>query len=50
MEALALSYADDTDAKMETVKEMLSGANVQENSKWIGYNRRLDTNFRRTDW
>lgn len=50
MEAVALSYADDTDAKLETMKELFSGVSAQENSKWIGYNRRMETNLRRTEW
>lgn len=50
MEAMALCYADDTDAKLETMKEMFAGAGTQENSQWIGYNRRFETNFRRTGW
>jgi 3'-5' exoribonuclease len=47
VEALALSFADNLDAKMETVKELLSG--VQEgNLEWQGFNRLLETNIRRT--
>lgn len=47
IEALALSYADNTDAKMQTMKEALSA--VPENSlEWQGYNRLLETNIRRT--
>ena len=43
IEALALNYADDTDAKLETFKEIL------ENSKdngWLGYNRLFESNLR----
>ena len=43
---LALSFADNTDAKMETMLEALRGAG--ENQGWIGYNRLLETNIRRT--
>ena len=47
IEAVALSFADNIDAKMETVKEML--ATVPENNlEWQGYNRLLESNFRRT--
>jgi 3'-5' exoribonuclease len=47
VEALALSFADNLDAKMETVKELLSG--VQDgNLEWQGYNRLLETNIRKT--
>lgn len=50
IEALALCYADDTDAKLETMKEMLSNAGYQDSGKWVGYNKRLETNVRRTEW
>lgn len=47
IEALALSFADNIDAKMETFTELL--VNVPENSKeWQGYNRFMETNYRRT--
>ncbi len=46
-EALALSYADNTDAKMETIKEALAGA-AEDNLEWQGYNRLLESNIRRT--
>lgn len=44
MEALALSYADDTDAKLETFAEVLE--NNAEKKDWIGYNKFLETNVR----
>lgn len=46
MEALALNYADDTDAKLETFKEILE--NNRENSGWLGYNRLFESNLRGT--
>ena len=46
LEALALNFADNTDAKMETMIEALRGAG--ENPGWLGYNRLLETNIRRT--
>lgn len=46
MEALALNYADDTDAKLETFKEILE--NNQGNSGWFGYNRLFESNLRAT--
>lgn len=46
MEALALNYADDTDAKMETFKEILE--NNSENQGWLGYNRLFESNLRAT--
>ncbi len=47
VEALCLSFADNLDAKMETMKEMLSGI-PDNNLQWQGYNRLLDSNFRKT--
>ena len=46
IEAVALNYADDTDAKMETFKEILE--NNCENSGWLGYNRLFESNLRAT--
>ncbi|MBR6158838.1 MAG: HD domain-containing protein [Lachnospiraceae bacterium] len=45
MEAVALHYADNTDAKMETMKEIFS---TTPNDGWLGYNRLLDSNIRKT--
>lgn len=45
-EAVALSFADNTDAKMETMKEALASANG--NSGWLGYNRLFESNIRKT--
>lgn len=46
-EAVALSFADNVDAKMETIFESLE--NVEENNlTWQGFNRLLDSNIRRT--
>lgn len=46
VEAVALNYADDTDAKMETFKEILE--NNSENPDWFGFNRLFETNLRAT--
>ena len=47
VEALCLSFADNIDAKMETMKELLSG--IPENKlEWQGYHRLLETNYRKT--
>ncbi len=46
IEAVALNYADDTDAKMETFKEILE--NNKENAGWFGYNRLFESNLRAT--
>lgn len=47
VEALCLSFADNLDAKMETMKEMLSGI-PDNNLEWQGYNKLLESNFRKT--
>ena len=47
IEAVALSFADNIDAKMETFKELLKA--VPENDfGWQGYNRFMETNYRKT--
>ncbi len=46
-EAVALSFADNVDAKMETMKEALS-AEPEGSTKWQGFNRYLESNIRRT--
>ena len=46
MEALALNYADDTDAKLETFKEIME--NAGENTGWLGYNRLFESNLRQS--
>ncbi len=46
-EALALSLADLTDARIETMREILSGAEGSE--PWLGYNKVLESNIRITE-
>ena len=46
LEALALNFADNTDAKMETMIEALQSGG--ENKGWLGYNRLLESNIRKT--
>jgi len=46
VEAMALNLADNTDAKMETMTEILLGA--EDSLAWLGYNRLLETNIRKT--
>ena len=46
MEAMALNLADNTDAKMQTMTELFK--NSQDNLEWLGFNRILDSNIRRT--
>ncbi|MDD3414592.1 MAG: HD domain-containing protein [Lachnospiraceae bacterium] len=45
MEAVALNFADNTDAKMQTLSEIFTA--TPENG-WLGYNRLLETNIRKT--
>ena len=45
MEALALNYADDLDAKMEMFTEL---ADKVHNTDWQGYNKMFETNIRLT--
>ena len=47
IEALALSFADNIDAKMETFTELLSVV-PENNADWQGYNSFMETNYRRT--
>ena len=46
IEALALNLADNADAKLETMTEILKGAG--DNMGWLGYNRFMESNVRRT--
>lgn len=45
-EAVALSLADNADAKLETMNEIIAGAG--DNNGWLGYNRLLESNVRKT--
>lgn len=46
IEALALHFADNTDAKIQTMSELLEGA--VNDTDWLGYQRLLDSNIRKT--
>lgn len=45
MEAVALNFADNTDAKMQTFSEVLNATTEQ---GWLGYNRLFESNIRMT--
>lgn len=45
-EAVALNFADNTDAKMETLKEIFAGS--RNNDSWLGYNRLFESNLRKS--
>lgn len=44
-EALALNFADCTDAKMQTLTEIFKDKNTND---WLGYNRMFESNLRKT--
>ena len=44
-EAMALNFADCTDAKMQTLTEIFKDKNTGD---WLGYNRMFETNLRKT--
>lgn len=46
IEALALTFADNTDAKIQTFKEAL--AEKKDGEEWLGYNRLFESNIRET--
>lgn len=46
-EAIALSFADNLDAKMETLKELFAAAPAG-STEWLGYNRLLESNIRKS--
>lgn len=48
IEAVALNMADNTDAKLETMKEVLKGTQPVDGNEWLGYNRLFESNIRRT--
>lgn len=49
IEALAIHLADNTDAKMETMTELLLNGKPQDGTEWLGYQKLLDTKIRKTD-
>jgi 3'-5' exoribonuclease len=44
IEAVALSFADDTDAKLQTFMEAVDS----KDTGWLGFNRMLESNIRKT--
>ena len=45
-EAIALHFADNLDAKMETMRELLESA--EPNAEWLGFQRLFESNMRKT--
>jgi 3'-5' exoribonuclease len=48
IEALALNFADNTDAKLETMTEIFNSNITATDEQWLGYNRLLESNVRKT--
>ena len=50
MEAVALNFADNTDAKMEAFIEILDNAAMAKTNgtEWLGFNKLFDSNIRPT--
>ena len=48
IEAMALNLADNADAKIETMTELLNSNSSASSDQWLGYNRLLETNVRKT--
>lgn len=48
-EAFAISLADNADAKLETITELLLGSKPADGTEWYGYNRTLESNIRKSD-
>lgn len=49
VEAVALNFADNTDAKIEAMSELFTNAKAENASAWLGYQRIFDSNVRTTD-
>ncbi len=47
VEAMALNFADEMDAKLQTFKEALSSP-LGQSGEWMGFNRMFDSNIRKT--
>ncbi len=45
-EAFALNLADNADARLETIRELIK--NAGSNDGWLGYNRNFESNFRKS--
>lgn len=48
-EAFAVSLADNADAKLETITELILGSKPADGTEWYGYNRALESNIRKSD-
>ena len=51
MEAIALNFADNTDAKLETMSELIAAAPYGSKDSWLGYNKFFESNLRKAgEW
>lgn len=48
-EAFAINLADNADAKLETLTELLLGSKPSDGTEWYGFNRALDSNIRKVN-
>lgn len=48
IEAMALNLADNADAKIETMTEIFNSNSAAGSDQWLGYNRLLESNVRKT--
>ena len=47
-EAMALNFADNADARLESVTELFKANSQRPDDEWLGFNRFLDSNIRKT--
>ncbi len=47
-EAMALNFADNADAKMQTLLELFESGGNENGNEWLGYNRLFESNIRKT--
>lgn len=48
-EAFAINLADNADAKLETITELILGSKPADGTEWYGYSRALESNIRKAD-
>lgn len=47
-EAMALNFADNADARLESVTELFKANSQRPDDEWLGFNRIFDSNIRKT--
>ncbi len=48
IEAMVLHYIDNIDAKIKMFEMLFNGSDPED--KWLGYNKFLESNIRRSEW